>query len=156
VYLEWRRQPLGGRMLLLRCWRCQRPCRALYGFKVGNDGRFYKAVMADWECRRCAELRYSSEGGYLRPGVVFRAFGSLPRRDCGFPRCSPTQTMLSGGSDKRPHSWPAIRSRHFQAFVNALSAGRGLNAKNQKPITFRPAKMANRLTVPTSNNPTYC
>ena len=45
--------------------RRQRLCRALYGAKVGNDGRFYKAVRADWECRQCAELRYSSEGGAL-------------------------------------------------------------------------------------------
>ncbi len=67
VYLAWRWQPRGGRTLLLKCWQCQRPCRALYGYKVGDDGRFYKAVMADWQCRTCAELSYSSEGGYLRP-----------------------------------------------------------------------------------------
>jgi hypothetical protein len=68
VYLAWRRQHHGGQSLLFRCWRCQRLCRALYGAKVGNDGRFYKAVMADWECRKCAELRYSSEGGALLIG----------------------------------------------------------------------------------------
>jgi hypothetical protein len=74
IYLAWRRQPHGGQSLLLRCWRCQRLCRALYGFKVGNDGRYYKAVRADWECRECAELRYSSEGSglVLRGGPISR------------------------------------------------------------------------------------
>jgi len=63
VYLAWRWQPHGGRSLLLRCWGCQRPCRSLYGAEVGDDGRFYRAVRADWKCRTCAKLRYSSEGG---------------------------------------------------------------------------------------------
>jgi len=31
--------------------------------RVGDDGRYYKAVSANWECRRCAGLRYYSEGG---------------------------------------------------------------------------------------------
>ena len=61
IYLEWQWQPHGGRSLLLRCWRCDRLCRALYGAKVGNDGRFYVARRADWECRTCCTLRYSSE-----------------------------------------------------------------------------------------------
>src|ERR1019366_5925554 len=56
VYLAWRGQPHGGRSLLLRCWRCQKPSRALYGAKVGDDGRYYRAVIADWECRRCCTL----------------------------------------------------------------------------------------------------
>jgi len=25
IYLEWQRQPKGGRTLLLKCWRCQKP-----------------------------------------------------------------------------------------------------------------------------------
>jgi hypothetical protein len=79
ISLVWRRQPHGDRTLLLQCWRCQRSSRALYGAKVGDDGRFYVARRADWECRKCAKLRYSSEGGYLRPGIIFRAFGKLPR-----------------------------------------------------------------------------
>jgi hypothetical protein len=85
VYLVWRWQPHGGRSLLLRCWRCQSPCRALYGAKVGDDGRFFVASRADWECRTCAMLRYSSEGGYLRPGVQFRVFGNLPRPELWLP-----------------------------------------------------------------------
>jgi hypothetical protein len=87
VYLAWRWQPHGGRSLLLRCWQCQRPSRALYGAKVGNDGRFYKAVMADWECRRCAQLRYSSEGGalVLRGGPISRLLRH-PCPDLSSPR----------------------------------------------------------------------
>ena len=61
------------------------PSRALYGAKVGNDGRFYVARRADWECRMCAKLRYSSEGGYLRPGKQFRAFGNFPRPELWLP-----------------------------------------------------------------------
>jgi hypothetical protein len=93
VYLAWRRQPKGGRILLLKCWRCQKPCRALYGWKIGDDGHYYKAVQGDWQCRRCAELRYSSEGGALliRGGIMsrilrqpFPAFSS-PRPESWFP-----------------------------------------------------------------------
>jgi hypothetical protein len=87
VYLASRRQPHGGQSVLLRCWRCQRFCQALYGFKVGNDGRFYKAVRADWECRECAELRYSSEGGalVLRGGPISRLLRH-PCPDLSSPR----------------------------------------------------------------------
>ena len=53
------------------------PSRALYGAKVGNDGRCFVARWYDCECRMCAKLRYSSEGGYLRPGKQFRASGVL-------------------------------------------------------------------------------
>ena len=94
IYLVWRRLPHGGRSLLLRCWRCQKPSRALYGYKIGDDGRYYKAVLADWECRRCAGLRYSSEGGALliRSGrLLARLFGqalptvSSPRPEPWYP-----------------------------------------------------------------------
>ncbi len=93
IYLAWRRQPHGGRSLLLRCWECQRPSRALYGYRKGNDGRYYRAELADWQCRRCAGLRYSSEGTALmyRSGVVSRIFGmpcaatKCPRPDAWLP-----------------------------------------------------------------------
>ena len=62
VYLVWRGQPHGGRSLLLKCL-CGNPCRALYGFKVGYGPRFYEVHRADWRCRYCNGLRYSSEGG---------------------------------------------------------------------------------------------
>jgi hypothetical protein len=98
IYLVWRRQPHGGRSLLLRCWRCQKPSRALYGAKVGDDGRFYIARRADWECRTCAKLRYSSEGGNLQPGMQFRAFGNLPRPELWLPYVftSPQEASRAG------------------------------------------------------------
>lgn len=90
TYLQWRWQPHGGRSLLLRCWRCQRPSRALYGAGVGDDGRYYMVRRADWECRRCAGLRYSSEGGALvirSRGVIGRWFGPArcDRPDLWYP-----------------------------------------------------------------------
>ena len=90
VYLVWRRQPHGGRALLLRCTRCGKPCRALYGAKVGDDGRFYVALRANWECRECAGLRYSSEGGalLLRGGPISRLL-RLPIPDVSSPRPEP-------------------------------------------------------------------
>jgi hypothetical protein len=98
IYLVWRRQPHGGRSLLLRCWRCHGLSRALYGAKVGDDGRFYVAERADWECRTCAKLRYSSEGGYLRPGMLFRAFGNFPRPELWLPYVftSPQEAVEAG------------------------------------------------------------
>jgi len=74
-----------ARSLLLICWNCQRPCRALYGYKKGDDGRYYVVKRAEWECRTCAGLRYSSEGGFLRPGRFFRALGNLDRPDLWLP-----------------------------------------------------------------------
>jgi hypothetical protein len=115
VYLAWRRQPKGGRSLLLRCWQCQRPSRALYGYKVGNDGRYIKAVLADWQCRVCAKLSYSSEGRALvcRASIVSRVFG----RPVG-PVCSPRPDswlpyMFSSLDEAIPHlrRWEATYSR---------------------------------------------
>lgn len=98
IYLAWQRQPQGGRTMFLRCWKCQTPSRALYGAKVGDDGRFYVVQRADWECRACAKLRYSSEGGYLRPGIQFRAYGNLPRPELWLPYvfASPQKAMEAG------------------------------------------------------------
>jgi hypothetical protein len=73
-------------------------CVALYGAKVGDDGRFYLAQRAEWECRTCAKLRYSSEGGYLRPGMLFRAFGNFPRPELWLPYVftSPQEAVEAG------------------------------------------------------------
>lgn len=91
VYLVWRGQPHGGDSLLLRCL-CGNACRALYGAKVGYGPRFYEVHRADWRCRTCAQLRYSSEGGHLRQSgrgaiaALFRAYlGNLPRPELWLP-----------------------------------------------------------------------
>jgi hypothetical protein len=98
VYLVCRSQPHGGRSLLLRCWSCQQPCRALYGARVGDDGRFYVMRRADWECRTCAKLRYSSEGGAL-----------VVRTRCAILR--PLSGLFSGPRPKRwlPHVFASPR-----------------------------------------------
>lgn len=101
VYLTWRWQPHGGRSLLLRCWRCQRPCRALYGAEVGDNGRIYVARLADWECRRCARLRYSSEGSALlfRGGILSRLFGQ-PVGPVSSPRPEPWLPYVFSSPDR--------------------------------------------------------
>ena len=38
IYLCWRSLPHGGRSLLPRLWRCQKPSGALYSFKVDETG----------------------------------------------------------------------------------------------------------------------
>jgi hypothetical protein len=90
VYLIWRRQPQGGCSLLLRCWKCRSPRRGLYGARVGDDVRSYGARRADWECRRCAQLRYCSEGGRLliRGSILSRVFGRTVA-PTSFPRPEP-------------------------------------------------------------------
>jgi hypothetical protein len=113
VYLAWRRQPHGGRSLLLRCWRCERVCRALYGFKVGNDGRYYKAVRADWECRECAQLRYSSEGRalVLSGGPISRLL-KHPCPDLSSPR--PDSWL--------PHVFTSINNLHLDEILRQNTA----------------------------------
>src|SRR5215472_7272925 len=62
VGLLWRNLPRGdGRALLLVCSACGTPCRALYAWRVGDDGRYYVMRRSNWECRMCSALRYSSE-----------------------------------------------------------------------------------------------
>jgi hypothetical protein len=85
VRLVWQCLPrCSARSLILRCLSCGRVCRALYGARVGDDGRFC-VVRGDWQCRACARLRYSSEGRYLCPGVTFGALGNLPRPESWLP-----------------------------------------------------------------------
>jgi hypothetical protein len=54
----------GGKVQLLVCPHCQAPRRALYSWVPG--GQFTNSVQTShWQCRTCARLRYSSEGGAL-------------------------------------------------------------------------------------------
>ena len=60
--------------------------RVVYGWEWNQfSGRSNVVCRVSWRCRSCARLRYSSEGGYVRPGMMFRAFGNLPRPDLWLP-----------------------------------------------------------------------
>jgi hypothetical protein len=54
--------------------------------KLSSNGRSLEAARnaapdESQQADSCARLRYSSEGGNLRPGAMFRAFENLPRPD---------------------------------------------------------------------------
>lgn len=85
--IVWRTLPRnGGRALFLLCPHCNTPRRFVYGWEWDSfSGWSNRVRRTDWCCRSCNRLRYSSEGGYLRPGVMFRAFGSLPRPGLWLP-----------------------------------------------------------------------
>jgi hypothetical protein len=88
--IVWRMLPRnGGRSLLLACPYCGTPRRHVYGWEWDSfSGWSNRVRRISWRCRSCARLRYSSEGGYLRPGVMFRALGNLPRPDLWLPDVS--------------------------------------------------------------------
>ena len=88
--IVWRSLPRnGGRTLFLFCPYCQTPRLFVYGWQWDWASRLSNRVrQVSWRCRSCALLRYSSEGGYLRPaygrlgrfGVMLRSsWGNLPR-----------------------------------------------------------------------------
>jgi hypothetical protein len=92
----WRMLPRnGGRALLLLCPHCNAPRRFVYGWEWDSfSGWSNRVRRISWRCRSCAMLRYSSEGGYLRPaygrlgrlGVMLRAsWGNLPRPESWLP-----------------------------------------------------------------------
>jgi len=61
--------------LALELFALRKAASGLYGAGVGDDGRFYAVRRANWECRKCAGLRYASEGGAL----LIRSRGRLGR-----------------------------------------------------------------------------
>jgi hypothetical protein len=83
------------RPLLLLCPYCNTPRRHVYGWEWDSFSGWSNRVRSiSWRCRSCARLRYSSEGGYLRPtglgrlghlGVKLRAYGNLPRPEPWLP-----------------------------------------------------------------------
>ena len=94
--IVWRTLPRnGGRALLLLCPHCNTPRRHVYGWEWDSvSGWSNRVRRISWRCRSCALLRYSSEGGYLRPaygrlgqvGVMLRAsWGNLPRPESWLP-----------------------------------------------------------------------
>jgi hypothetical protein len=85
--IVWQMLPRnGGRSLFLLCPYCNTPRRHVYGWEWDSFSGWSNRVRSiSWRCRSCARLRYSSEGGYLRSGVMFRAFGNLPRPELWLP-----------------------------------------------------------------------
>jgi hypothetical protein len=92
--IVWQMLPRnGGRALLLVCSNCNTPRRFVYGWEWDSFSGWSNRVRTiSWRCRSCAQLRYSSEGGYLRGSgrgsmaALFRAaFGNLPRPQSWLP-----------------------------------------------------------------------
>jgi hypothetical protein len=85
----------GGRSLLLVCSYCNAPRRYVYGWEWDSFSGWSNRVRSiSWRCRSCARLRYSSEGGYLRPsglrrlgrlGAMLAGYGNLPRPESWLP-----------------------------------------------------------------------
>jgi len=103
----WRMLPRnGGRALFLLCPYCGRPRRFFYGWEWDSYSGWSNRVRSiSWRCRSCAQLRYSSEGGYLRGSgrgslaAIFRAaFGNLPRPQSWLPYVftSPDEAVEAG------------------------------------------------------------
>ena len=95
--IVWRELPRNsGSALMLLCFYCNTPRRFVYGWEWNNFSGWSNRVRSvSWQCRSCARLRYSSEGGYPRGSgrgaiaALFRSFGNLPRLNRGFTTCSP-------------------------------------------------------------------
>ena len=64
----------GGQDFLLACPYCGSLRRALYGWTPRGEYTS-SAQTSTWQCRRCAGLRYASEGG----GLVHRGRGAIAR-----------------------------------------------------------------------------
>jgi hypothetical protein len=107
----------GGRALLLVCSYCNTPRRHVYGWEWDSHSGWSNRVRrTDWCCRSCNRLRYSSEGGYLRPsglgrlgqlGVMLRALGNLPRPQSWLPYVftSPEEAAEAGICEFSSISW---------------------------------------------------
>lgn len=77
----WPSLPGAGRALLLVCSACEHPRRHLYAWMLWSG----RVVRCQWRCRRCAGLRYASEGTY---NAVRRLLGGFPRPDTWDPEVS--------------------------------------------------------------------
>jgi hypothetical protein len=120
----WRALPRNGaRALLLVCSYCNKPRRHAYGWEWDSFSGWSNRVRSiSWRCRSCARLRYSSEGGYLRPtglgrlgqlGVRLRAFGNLPRPESWLPSVftSPEEASEAGVCELSSVSWYGTADR---------------------------------------------
>jgi hypothetical protein len=74
--IVWRALPRnGGSALMLLCFYCHTPRRFVYGWEWDSFSGWSNRVRSvSWQCRSCARLRYSSEGGALvsRGGPISR------------------------------------------------------------------------------------
>jgi hypothetical protein len=90
--IVWRMLPRnGGRALLLVCSYCNTPRRHVYGWEWDSSSGWSNRVrQISWQCRSCARLRYSSEGGALvsRGGPISRLL-RMPCPDMHHPRPQP-------------------------------------------------------------------
>jgi hypothetical protein len=110
----WRMLPRnGGRVLLLVCSYCNTPRRHVYGWEWDSSSGWSNIVRTiSWRCRSCARLRYSSEGGYLCPGIMWRALGNLPRPESWLPLVftSPEEAAEAGICASRETVMPAAQA----------------------------------------------
>jgi hypothetical protein len=84
--LVWRMLPGNDGWALFLCPCRETPRRHVYGWEWDSfSGWSNRVRRIGWRCRSCARLRYSSEGGNLRPGGMFRALGKLPRSESWLP-----------------------------------------------------------------------
>ena len=94
TYVRTIERPLprnAAKVRLLVCSGCQKPRRALYGWRPGGSYTTSAERSPHWECRTCAGLRYASEGGAL----VFRSRWALAR----------LIERQFGGRSARPEPW---------------------------------------------------
>jgi hypothetical protein len=96
----------GGHDILLACPRCCSLCRALFGWEAG--GPYTNSAQTSlWQCRPCAGLRYSSEGGALVLRSRWAFFRAL-------------ETAYGRSRSPRPEPWlPLV----FSSPADALAAG---------------------------------
>jgi hypothetical protein len=107
VKIIWRMLPRnGGRALFLLGPYCSIPRRFVYGWEWNPfSGRSNVVMRVSWRCRSCAELRYSNEGGYLRP-----AYGRLGQLGVMLRDVRQSFQQFSGRSpDCRQIRWMAAR-----------------------------------------------
>jgi len=103
--IKWSLPRNGGYTILLACPLCCALRRALYAWEA--NGQYTSSVQrCGWQCRKCARLRYSSEGGalVLRGGQISRLLRMevpdmpSPRPESWYPYvfASPDDAMAAG------------------------------------------------------------
>ncbi len=106
--MKWSLPRNGGYTLLLACPFCCSLRRALYGWEPGGPYTT-SAQRCGWQCRRCAGLRYASEGGAL----VLRSRGHWFRE---------LEIKYGATHSNRPDPWyPYL----FSSPADAVAAGFG-------------------------------